>query len=97
MAITVCPLTSSIGAEIDGVDLSKPLDLQVVAEIHQALLDYLVIFFRGQTLTPTQQMDFASQFGEPIEYPFVKPLEGFPYIVPIVKHADETVVGDFAF
>jgi len=91
MPITVRPLTSSIGAEIDGVDLSRSLAGETVAEIRQALLDHLVIFFREQTLTPSQQLEFATQFGEPIEYPFVEPLPDTPFIVPIVKLEHETL------
>ena len=90
MPITVHPLTSSLGAEIDGVDLSRSLDGVTVAAIRQALLDHLVIFFRDQTLTPSQQLEFATHFGQPIEYPFVKPLPDTPFIVPIIKLEHET-------
>ena len=45
-SITVTPIAGALGAEIGGVDLSRPLDTGTVSAIRQALLDYLVIFFR---------------------------------------------------
>ena len=44
--IQVSPLTPTIGAEIAGVDLAKPLTDQQFEEIHAALIQHLVIFFR---------------------------------------------------
>ncbi len=50
--ITLDKLTPIIGAEIGGIDLSKPLSNQAADEIHRALAENLVIFFRDQHLTP---------------------------------------------
>ena len=83
--IDVQPLTTAIGAEIAGVDLSQPLSDAVTAEIRAALLEHLVVFFRDQDLTSAQFMDLASRFGAPAEYPFVKGLDGYPFIIPVVK------------
>lgn len=58
------PLTTVIGAEIHGVDLSQPLSPDTRKSIDQALLDHMVIFFRDQDITPAQQLDFGRQFGE---------------------------------
>jgi taurine dioxygenase len=69
MAIEVRPLGGVIGAEIHGVDLSRPLDDGTVEQLRDALLDHLVIFFRDQDLTDEQHRDFAARFG-PLE-PFV--------------------------
>ena len=49
--IEVRKLSPVIGAEIFGVDLARPLGNQVFQEIHDALMDNLVIFFRDQELT----------------------------------------------
>jgi taurine dioxygenase len=62
-SIDVRKLTPTIGAEIFGVDLSRELGNQQFQEIHDALMDNLVIFFRDQTLTPEQHMDFGRRFG----------------------------------
>jgi len=89
--IEVRPLTGGIGAELFGIDLAEPLDSQAVAEIRQALLDHLVIFFRDQELTPEQQLAFARCFGEPDIYPFVQGLPEHPEVTPILKLEDERV------
>ncbi|MBO6784812.1 MAG: TauD/TfdA family dioxygenase [Alphaproteobacteria bacterium] len=87
--ITVRPVTTALGAEIEGVDLSGPLDAETVQALRQALLDHLVIFFRDQDLTADQYLAFAHAIGEPMEYPFVKGLPGASLITPVVKEADE--------
>ena len=53
--ISVAPLSPVIGAEVSGVDLSKPLGNQTFQEIHDALVEHQVIFFRDQEMTLDQQ------------------------------------------
>ena len=89
--IDVRPVSGALGAEISGVDLAKDLTDDVVAAIRLAWLEHLVIFFRDQPLSPADFLAFARQFGEPIEYPFVKGLEGFPEIIPVLKLENEQV------
>lgn len=89
--IIVRPLTSRIGAEICGVDLSQNLSQATIGEIRQVFLDYLVIFFRDQDITPEQQIAFVSKFGKTDIYPFVKGLDDYPQITPVLKLPDETV------
>jgi taurine dioxygenase len=89
--VEIRPLTGAIGAEISGVDISKALTAQTVAEIRQALLVHLVIFLRDQDITPAQQLAFVSRFGEPDIYPFVKGLEDYPQITPVLKRPEETI------
>lgn len=69
--IEVRPLTPTIGAEISGVDLGKPLEPAAVERIERALLDHLVIFFRDQDISPEQQIAFGRQFGELARLPFM--------------------------
>jgi taurine dioxygenase len=90
-SIEIRPLAGAIGAEIFGVDLSARLDDDTVAAIRRAWLDHLVIFFRDQELPPAEFLAFARHFGEPIEYPFVKGIEGFSEITPVVKLEQERV------
>src|SRR5690349_2298699 len=78
-------IAGALGAEVRGVDLSIPLTESAVTEIRRALLEHLVIFFRDQPLTPAQFLAFAGRFGEPVEYPMVKGLEGFPKIIEVKK------------
>ncbi len=89
--LTVRPLSGAIGAEISGVDLSQPPADSLVAEIRAAWLEHLVVFFRGQELGSAQLMALAQRFGEPMEYPFLKGLDGFPRITAVIKRPSETV------
>ena len=83
--IEVRRIAGALGAEIHGVDLAGALPDETVAEIRRAFLEHLVIFFRGQTLTPAEFMAFARRMGKPIEYPFVKGIEGFPEVIEVKK------------
>lgn len=89
--LQVTPIAGALGAEIGGVDLSVPLDDETTAAIRKALLAHLVIFFRDQTLTPAQFLAFARRFGEPVAYPFIKGLDGFPEIIEVKKLEHERV------
>ncbi len=80
-----------IGAEIGGVDISSPLSDKTIARLRQALLEHLVIFFRDQQLNPQQLLAFARQFGEPMAYPQLTGLPGYPLVTPVIKHEHETV------
>ncbi len=70
--INVRPITGALGAEIKGVNIASPLELEVVLEIRQAFLDHLVIVFHNQELTPQELLAFSRQFGQPMEYPQLK-------------------------
>ncbi len=61
-SFSVRKLTPTIGAEIEGVDLTRTLSDQRIKEIHEALLENLVIFFRNQNLTPRA----AQNLGPPL-------------------------------
>jgi taurine dioxygenase len=63
MAIDIRPLTTTIGAEIHGIDLRKDLDDGDVAHLRQALLDHLVLFFRDQCIDDEQHVAFSLRFG----------------------------------
>jgi len=89
--IDVHPVSGALGAEITGVDISLPLDTEVVSEIRKALLNHLVIFFQNQVITPQQQLNFAEQFGLPIEYPQLKGLPECPLVTEVIKLEHETM------
>ena len=84
------PLTPALGAEIGGVDLSRDMDDATVAEIRRAVLQYKVVFFRDQDITPDQHLTFARRFGGLVNYPMVPGLDDHPEIVPVVKLEHET-------
>ena len=89
--IDVHPVSGALGAEITGVDISLPLDTEVVSEIRKALLNHLVIFFQNQVITPQHQLNFAEQFGLPIEYPQLKGLPECPLVTEVIKLEHETM------
>jgi taurine dioxygenase len=66
-ALKVTPLHPVIGAEVAGIDLSRPLDADSRQALSRALADHLALVFREQTLTPEQYLTAASAFGPPME------------------------------
>jgi taurine dioxygenase len=68
--ITIDPLTPAIGAQIGGVDLSKPLEASQFAEIRAAFLAHHVLVFRDQRLTRADHKRFARLFGALHVHPY---------------------------
>jgi alpha-ketoglutarate-dependent taurine dioxygenase len=62
---TIVPMTLHIGAEIRGLDLSKPITPEIAESVNAALIKWKVIFFRGQNLSHAGQVSFARSMGEP--------------------------------
>jgi len=89
--IEVRRIAGALGAEVTGVDLAQPLADSQVAALRRAWLEHLVLFFRDQPLTPAQFMAFAGRFGEPVDYPYLKGLDGFPRITEVKKLEHERV------
>ncbi|MFZ4407150.1 MAG: TauD/TfdA dioxygenase family protein [Paracraurococcus sp.] len=87
--IRVDRLTPVIGAEIGGVDLGA-LSNRQMDEIHRALAEHLVIFFRDQHLSQQQHLDFGRQFGELHLHPAAPHEPGHPELM-VIK-ADENSV-----
>jgi taurine dioxygenase len=83
---TLTPLTQLIGAEVTGVDLSVAPAAQVRDELHRALLEWKVLFFRDQDITGEQQVAFASAWG-PLEQQRVTPGAAGPQLARYVKDA----------
>lgn len=90
-SIRVRRIAGALGAEIEGVDLRQPLDEALASQVRRAFLDHQVIFFRDQNLSPGQFMDFARVMGQPVEYPFVKGIDGHPCIIEVKKLEHERV------
>lgn len=89
--LQVRPLTGALGAEIEGVDLSRPLAKEQRDDIHQAFLKHQVLVFRGQTLTPQQQVGVAKMFGKPAIYPFLRGLDEAPEVSVLAKAPEDKV------
>jgi taurine dioxygenase len=83
--LEVKKIAGALGAEIHGVALARDLDEDTIRQIRRVFLENLVIFFHNQNLTPGEFMAFARCMGEPVEYPFVQGIEGFPEIIEVKK------------
>jgi taurine dioxygenase len=70
MQLKIVPLSPTIGAEIGPIDLAQPLDDEMHAELHRALLQHKVLFFRDQDITQEQHIAFARRFGDLEVHPF---------------------------
>ncbi len=89
--IRVAPVAGALGAEVGGVDLARHLDDATLAQIRHAWLQHLVLFFRDQQLSSDQYLAFARRIAEPVEYPMLRGLDGYPLIVPVIKLPHERV------
>ncbi|MEM9685029.1 MAG: TauD/TfdA family dioxygenase [Pseudomonadota bacterium] len=86
-SIEVSPLSIHIGADIAGVDITRPLPPEQVRDIRNALLKWKVVFFRDQPMSHQQQIDFTRQFGETTPGHVVYGNDGeYPQIYSISKH-----------
>ena len=93
--ITVQKLCGAAGAVVGGVDLSKPIDADVTAEIRRAFLENCVIAFRGQDLPPDRQIAFTQIFGKVEQHPLYRgnQIEGFPEILVLEHKAGQYING----
>jgi taurine dioxygenase len=92
----VAPIAGALGAEVSGVDLSKPLSPHLEKEIHEAWMQHQVLFFRDQDITLDQQKDFARHFGELHIHPVIQQLkdQGHPEVVVLESHEKAQYVAE---
>ena len=81
--LTILPMTPTIGAEIEGVDLTRPLSEATVSALRQALLDWKVLFFRDQVIDTEQHLAFARRFGALEVHPFAPQKPDYPEVLAI--------------
>jgi len=86
--LSLAPLTPTIGAEVSGIDLARPLSAAAQATLRQALLDWKVLFFRDQDITTDEHLAFARNFGELETHPFAPSKEGYPEVLAITHDRD---------
>ena len=82
------PLSGALGAEVHGVDLLH-LEAQQLSEIEAAFLQYLVLCFRDQKLSPGDLLRLTEHFGGLGETPYLSGLPDYPDVVPVLKEANE--------
>ena len=88
--IPVRPLGACVGAEIGGLDLSAPLAPAARGLVQQALAEHGVVFFRDQSLTESQHIALARQFGDININRFFAHADGYPEIALVVKEPHQT-------
>lgn len=80
--IQSAPITPAIGAELSGIDFSRPISPDVNQAIYDALLEHLVIFVRGTDISPAMHLAFAEDFGDlDAPHPLYPHVAGYERIV----------------
>ena len=85
--IEITPMTPRIGAEVSGIDLTESLGNQQFQELHDALMEHSVLFFRNQDVDVEQHKNFGRLFGDLHIHPGSPPPPGHPEI--LIVHADK--------
>ena len=85
----VIPVSGALGAVIEGIDLTQPVSDAAYREIREVLVEYEVIFFRNQDITPAQQKALADSFGPLQTHPAYGTVEGFPEIAILESTPDK--------
>lgn len=92
--LSVRKLTGKIGAQIEGVDLKRPLDDDTFAALHAAVTEHQVVFLRDQHLTDDQHEAVAARFGKPSIYPAERIMGGTKSLHRIADSADSPPKAD---
>ena len=87
--ITVTPQATGFGAEITGLDLTKPLAAPVLAEVKAAWARHGVVAFPDQPLSLDQLEAFTLSMGAFGKDPFIKPMAGHPNVLELRREPDE--------
>jgi taurine dioxygenase len=85
---SLAPLSPTIGAEVDGIDLTGTLSEETLEGLKQAILDWKVLFFRDQDITTEQHLAFARRFGDLEVHPFAPEKPGYPEVLAITHDRD---------
>jgi len=88
--ISVIPSGQACGANVAGVDLSRPLAAEEVAEIRAAWLKHHVLAFPDQQMNDDDLERFTRAFGGFGEDPFIAPIPGRTHVIAVQRRADET-------
>lgn len=77
----ILPVSGALGAEITGLNLTRPFSGAEERDFKQALLDYEVLFFRDQAMTPADHARLADYLGKPQLHEAYSHVEGYPQLV----------------
>ena len=83
--VTIERAAGSLGAYVHGIDTSSPLSSADMTVLHRAILDHLVVFLPEQNIDLDQLERFTDELGGRDVTPYVKPVEGRPYVIRVIK------------
>ena len=83
-----------LGAEVHGFDSGR-YDDAGFARLYGLWLEYKVLFLSGQSADLDALLEFSRGFGELMQLPYIKPLQGYPQIIRVLKLAEEVEMGTF--
>lgn len=84
----VKPFSGALGGLVTGLDLREPLDSGAFEALKQALLEFEVLFFRDQPITPQQHAALADKFGQPQVHEAYDHVSGFPQLTVLENDRD---------
>jgi len=87
--LTVEPAAGALGASVTGLDLTRPLEPAEIDALRAAVLEHLVVFLPDQPMALDQLEQLTDQLGGRDVTPFVDPLPDRPYVIRVVKEADD--------
>lgn len=93
----LAPASGALGGLVSGIDLNRDLSDEAFEELYSAFLDFKVLFFRQQAMSPEQHIAFARRFGIPQGPGAVPTLEGYPQIKEQIMDEYSTIGSDVNF
>ena len=90
MKLEVTPTGQSCGARVAGVDLTRPLSPETVAQLRAAWLEHHVLVFPEQAMSDDDLERFTLYFGPFGDDPYIAPIPGREHIIAVERRADET-------
>jgi len=88
-SLTIERCAGALGAFVTGIDLTAPLDAARTAELRQAILDHLVVFLPDQSMSLDDLERLTDALGGRDVTPFVKPVDGRPFVIRVIKEPDD--------
>src|SRR5204863_4134562 len=87
--LKVSPAGGFLGAYVTGVDLRRTLDAEEIAFVRKALNDHCVVALPDQAHSLEDMERFTDQLGGKDITPYVKAIDGHPYVIRILKEPHE--------
>ncbi len=88
-ALQTSRLSGALGAEVRGLDLSRPVSADDVRSLRRALTEHLVVTLPDQSMSLDDLERLTDQLGGRAVTPFVKPLPDRPYVIRVLKERED--------